>query len=201
MVAIIDYDAGNIKSVEKAILYLGEEFVMTRDEDVIMNADRVILPGVGAYGDAMKKLEEYDLVRVIKAYVKTGKPFLGICLGLQLMFDSSEETPGVKGLGLLPGTITKIPDDGEIKVPQIGWNSISVNPTSKLFKGIKDGSYVYFVHSYYLTCKNKEDVAAKTFYGTEIHAAVEHDNIFACQFHPEKSGPVGLNILRAFSEL
>ena len=119
MVAIIDYDAGNIKSVEKAILYLGEEFVMTRDEDVIMNADRVILPGVGAYGDAMKKLEEYDLVRVIKAYVKTGKPFLGICLGLQLMFDSSEETPGVKGLGLLPGTITKIPDDGEIKVPQM----------------------------------------------------------------------------------
>ncbi len=201
MVAIIDYDAGNIKSVEKAILYLGEEAVMTRDEDVIMKADRVILPGVGAFGDAMDKIREYDLERVIKAYVKTGKPFLGICLGLQLLFDESEESVGVKGLNLIPGSIRKIPDSDGLKIPQIGWNSININPSSRLFKGIKDGSFVYFVHSYYLSCEHPEDVAAKTFYSTEIHAAVEHDNIFACQFHPEKSGEVGLKILKNFIEM
>ena len=201
MVAIIDYDAGNIKSVEKAIQFLGEEAVMTRDENVIMNADRVILPGVGAFGDAMENIRKYDLERVIKAYVETGKPFLGICLGLQLLFKESEESVGIKGLDLIPGAIVKIPDGEGLKIPQIGWNSITVNSESRLFKGINDGSYVYFVHSFYLKCENESDVAAKTYYGTEIHAAVERGNLFACQFHPEKSGEVGLKILKNFINL
>lgn len=201
MVAIIDYDAGNIKSVEKAIQFLGEEAVMTRDENVIINADRVILPGVGAFGDAMENIRKYDLERVIKAYVETGKPFLGICLGLQLLFKESEESVGIKGLDLIPGAIVKIPDGEGLKIPQIGWNSITVNPESRLFKGINDGSYVYFVHSFYLKCENESDVAAKTYYGTEIHAAVERGNLFACQFHPEKSGEVGLKILKNFINL
>ena len=201
MVAIIDYDAGNIKSVEKAIQFLGEEAVMTRDENVIMNADRVILPGVGAFGDAMENIRKYDLERVIKAYVETGKPFLGICLGLQLLFKESEESVGIKGLDLIPGAIVKIPDGEGLKIPQIGWNSITVNPESRLFKGINDGSYVYFVHSFYLKCENESDVAAKTYYGTEIHAAVERGNLFACQFHPEKSGETGLQILKNFLEI
>ena len=201
MVAIIDYDAGNIKSVEKAIQFLGEEAVMTRDENVIMNADRVILPGVGAFGDAMENIRKYDLERVIKAYVETGKPFLGICLGLQLLFKESEESVGIKGLDLIPGAIVKIPDGEGLKIPQIGWNSITVNPESRLFKGINDGSYVYFVHSFYLKCENESDVAAKTYYGTEIHAAVDRGNLFACQFHPEKSGEVGLKILKNFINL
>ena len=201
MIAILDYDAGNIKSVEKALQYLGCEAVITRDKEVIMNADHVILPGVGAFGDAMKKLNDYDLVDVIKEYVKTGKPFLGICLGLQLLFAESEESPGVKGLDLIPGKIKRIPDAEGLKIPQIGWNSLEIAPDKKLFKGVKNGSFVYFVHSYYLACDNKADVAATTFYSTEIHASVEHGNVFACQFHPEKSGEVGLTILRNFIKL
>lgn len=209
MISIIDYDAGNIKSVEKAIQFLGEEAKITRDRDEILNSDRAILPGVGAFGVAMEKLRSYGLEEVIHQYVSTGKPFLGICLGLQLLFDESEESPGVKGLGLIKGKITKIPteykaDNGNTmtqKVPQIGWNSIEINPSSRLFKGISDGSYVYFVHSYYLTADNPDEVAAKTYYGTEIHAAVEKDNIFATQFHPEKSSDVGLKILKNFISL
>ena len=201
MIAILDYDAGNIKSVEKALQYLGCEAVITRDKEVIMNADHVILPGVGAFGDAMKKLNDYDLVDVIKDYVKTGKPFLGICLGLQLLFAESEESPGVKGLDLIPGKIKRIPDAEGLKIPQIGWNSLEIAPDKKLFKGVKNGSFVYFVHSYYLACDNKADVAATTFYSTEIHASVEHGNVFACQFHPEKSGEVGLTILKNFIAL
>lgn len=209
MISIIDYDAGNIKSVEKAIQFLGEDVRITRDKNEILEADRVIMPGVGAFGLAMEKLRSYGLEDVIHQYVSTGKPFLGICLGLQLLFDESEESPGVKGLGLIKGKITKIPaeykaDNGNImtqKVPQIGWNSIEINPSSRLFNGITDGSYVYFVHSYYLTADNPEEVAAKTYYGTEIHAAVEKDNIFATQFHPEKSSDVGLKILKNFISL
>ena len=209
MISIIDYDAGNIKSVEKAIQFLGEDVRITRDKNEILEADRVIMPGVGAFGIAMEKLRSYGLEDVIHQYVSTGKPFLGICLGLQLLFDESEESPGVKGLGLIKGKITKIPteykaDNGNImtqKVPQIGWNSIEINPSSRLFKGISDGSYVYFVHSYYLTADNPDEVAAKTYYGTEIHAAVEKDNIFATQFHPEKSSDVGLKILKNFISL
>ena len=209
MISIIDYDAGNIKSVEKAIQFLGEDVRITRDKNEILEADRVIMPGVGAFGLAMEKLRSYGLEDVIHQYVSTGKPFLGICLGLQLLFDESEESPGVRGLGLIKGKITKIPteykaDNGNTmtqKVPQIGWNSIEINPSSRLFKGISDGSYVYFVHSYYLTADNPDEVAAKTYYGTEIHAAVEKDNIFATQFHPEKSSDVGLKILKNFISL
>ncbi len=208
MIAIIDYDAGNIRSVEKAIKYLGEDAVITSDRDVILKADGAILPGVGAFGDAMEKLKARNLVDVINEYVKTKKPFLGICLGLQLLFESSEESPGVEGLGLLKGTITKIPNeynDGDKvitqKVPQIGWNSIEVNPSSKLFKGVESGSFVYFVHSYYLTAENIDEVAATTEYGVKIHASVEKDNVMATQFHPEKSSDVGLKILSNFIDM
>ena len=201
MIAIIDYDAGNIKSVEKALQYLGCEAEITRDKDVIMNADHVILPGVGAFGDAMKKIRDYDLETVIKDYVATGKPFLGICLGLQLLFKESEESPGVIGLDLIPGMIKRIPDAEGLKIPQIGWNSLEIMPDKKLFKGVKQGSFVYFVHSYYLECDNEADVAATTFYSTKIHASVEHENIFACQFHPEKSSEAGLTILKNFISL
>jgi glutamine amidotransferase len=201
MIAIIDYDAGNIKSVEKALQYLGCEAEITRDKDVIMNADHVILPGVGAFGDAMKKIRDYDLETVIKDYVATGKPFLGICLGLQLLFKESEESPGVIGLDLIPGKIKRIPDAEGLKIPQIGWNSLEIMPDKKLFKGVKQGSFVYFVHSYYLECDNEADVAATTFYSTKIHASVEHENIFACQFHPEKSSEAGLTILKNFISL
>ena len=201
MIAIIDYDAGNIKSVEKAVAYLGKEPRITRDRDEILNAENIILPGVGAFGDAMKRLEAYGLVDVIKEAVKKGIPFLGICLGLQLIFDESEESPGVRGLSLLPGKIIRFPKIEGLKVPQIGWNDIGFPKESRLFAGIDEGSYVYFVHSYYLKAGNDEDVAAVSQYGVPFHAAVEHDNIFACQFHPEKSSDVGLKILSNFLNL
>ena len=201
MIAIIDYDAGNLKSVEKALLHLNQEVIITRDRDEILKADKVILPGVGSFGDAMNKLESYGLVEIIKEVVANKTPFLGICLGLQLMFDCSEETEGVKGLSLLPGKITKIPKEGDLKIPHMGWNSIEINPESRLFKGIDNNSYVYFVHSFYLQAQNEDDVAATTEYAIHIHAAVEHENIFATQFHPEKSGDVGLKILENFANL
>lgn len=201
MIAIIDYDAGNLKSVEKALQYLGEECIVTRDKEKLLKADKIILPGVGAFGDAMEKLHKFGLVDVIHKLVKENKPFLGICLGLQLMFESSEEGPGVKGLGLLPGKIVKFPEKEGFKIPHMGWNSIDVKKGSRLFKGVSNNSYVYFVHSYYLQAENENDVAATTEYITHVHASVEHDNIFACQFHPEKSGDVGLRILKNFCEL
>lgn len=198
MIAIIDYDAGNIKSVEKAIAFLGEEAVITRDRETILHADKVILPGVGSFGDAMEKLHKYGLVEVIHEVVAQGKPFLGICLGLQLLFESSEETPGVEGLGLLKGKIIRIPNTDELKVPQIGWNSLQFPREGKLFKNLPQDSYVYFVHSYYLQAEEPDIVVATTEYGVTIHAAVEKDNIFACQFHPEKSSEVGLQIIKNF---
>ena len=198
MIAIIDYDAGNIKSVEKAMEHLGQEVCLTRDARTILSADHVILPGVGSFGDAMEKLHAYGLVDVIDEIVKMKKPFLGICLGLQLMFDESEESPGVKGLGILKGKIVRFPQS-ELKVPQIGWNSLEFPKESVLFKGIDSGEYVYFVHSYYLQAE-EDIVAATTEYGVTVHAAVEKDNVFACQFHPEKSSAVGLNILKNFVE-
>lgn len=200
MVSIIDYDAGNIKSVEKAVISLGEEAVITKDRDIIMSSDRVILPGVGSFGDAMERLKEYNLINVIYDVVDSGKPFLGICLGLQLLFKSSEESKGVSGLGILDGEIKRIPDAPGLKIPHIGWNSININPHASLFKGVPDNSYVYFVHSYYLAAEHEEDVAASVFYSTNIHASVEHGNVFACQFHPEKSSAVGLRILKNFIE-
>ena len=201
MIAIIDYDAGNLRSVEKALLSLGEDVVVTRKKDEIMNASKVILPGVGSFGDCMGKLKDYDLIEVIHNTVNSGKPFLGICLGLQLLYESSEESVGTKGLSILKGNIVKIPDKEGIKVPHMGWNSIDIATDKKLFKGIKDQSCVYFVHSYYLDAKNKDEVAATCHYSTTIDASVEKDNVFACQFHPEKSGEVGLKILKNFADL
>ena len=198
MTAIIDYDAGNIKSVEKALLKLGEEVIITRDREVILGADRVILPGVGAFGDAMHKLRAYGLEEVICEAVRRGIPFLGICLGLQLMFERSDESDGVKGLGLRKGEILRIPDGDGIKVPHIGWNSLKFPNGGRLFQGISEDSYVYFVHSYYLKAEDEGIVTASTEYGVLIHASVEKDNIFACQFHPEKSSQVGLTILKNF---
>ena len=202
MIAIIDYDAGNIKSVEKALLMLGEEACITRDKEVRLNADKVILPGVGAFGNAMEKIHEYGLYEVIWEIVRKGTPFLGICLGLQLLFEESEESPGVKGLGILPGKILRIPDNNSsLKIPQIGWNSLSFPNKGKLFEGLEEGCYVYFVHSYYLKAEEEDIVTAATEYGTTIHASVEKDNVFACQFHPEKSSAVGLKILENFIRL
>ena len=198
MIAILDYDAGNIKSVEKALQSLGQETVITRDADVILAADRVILPGVGAFGDAMGKLRAYGMDKVIYELVDRNIPFLGICLGLQLMFESSEESPGVAGLGLLPGKICRIPDAEGLKIPHMGWNSLDVKAGATLFRGLSEHPYVYFVHSYYLKAGDENDVAATTEYSTHIHASVEHGRIFACQFHPEKSSTVGLKILENF---
>jgi glutamine amidotransferase len=201
MLAIIDYDAGNIKSVEKELKLLGQDVVVTRDAKVILNADRVILPGVGAFGDAMGKLHDYGLVEVIHQVVEKNIPFLGICLGLQLMFESSEETPGVEGLGLLKGKIVKIPENGELKIPHMGWNSLHFQNNGRLFSNLPQDSYVYFVHSYYLQAEDESIVKATTDYSTCIHASVEKDNVFACQFHPEKSSDVGLTILKNFCEI
>ncbi|MBO5175200.1 MAG: imidazole glycerol phosphate synthase subunit HisH [Eubacterium sp.] len=201
MIAIVDYDAGNIKSVEKALQFLGQEPVVTRDKETLLQAEKVIVPGVGAFGDAMGKMHQYGLVEVLREIAAKGTPLLGICLGLQLFFESSEETPGVEGLGLLPGKIVRIPDKEGFKIPHMGWNSIQINPASRLLKGIEEGAYVYFVHSYYLQAENEADVAATTDYVVNIHAAAEHENIFATQFHPEKSGEIGLQILKNFIEL
>ena len=198
MVAIIDYDAGNIRSVEKAVALLGHEAVVTGDRETILSADHVILPGGGAFGDAMDKLQKSGLVGVIHETADQKIPFLGICLGLQLMFESSEEAPGVEGLGLLPGKIVRIPEGEGVQIPHIGWNSLSFPNPGRLFQGIAEGAYVYFVHSYYLQAGDPQIVTAATEYGTLIHASVERDNLFACQFHPEKSSETGLKILENF---
>lgn len=201
MVAIIDYDAGNIKSVEKALYALGYEAVITRDRETLLAADHVILPGVGAFGDAMEKLHTYGLVDVIREVVDRHIPFLGICLGLQLMFESSEEAPGIEGLSLMRGKIVRIPEAEGLKIPHIGWNSLTYPSKGRLFEGIEENSYVYFVHSYYLKAEEREVVKAATEYGTLIDASVEKGNVFGCQFHPEKSSDVGMKILRNFLEV
>lgn len=201
MIAIIDYDAGNLRSVEKALMFLGQDVIVSRNPEQILSADKVILPGVGSFGDAMENLHKFHLVETIQKVVKKNIPFLGICLGLQLMFESSDETPGIKGLGILKGKILKIPDKQGLKIPHVGWNSIEINPKSKLFAGIPNQSYVYFVHSYYLQATDEAVVAATTEYSTHIHAAVECGNVFACQFHPEKSSSIGLQILSNFANM
>lgn len=201
MIAIIDYDAGNLRSVEKALLALGEKPVVSRDKETICSADKVILPGVGSFGDAMGRLRQYGLVEVIRRVADQGTPFLGICLGLQLLFSRSEESEGVEGLGILPGRILKIPPCSGLKIPHMGWNSLDIKPGTRLFRGIEEGAYVYFVHSYYLKAEDEDIVAASAEYSTHIHVAVEKGNIFACQFHPEKSGDVGLKILQNFISL
>ncbi len=198
MIAIIDYDAGNLKSVEKAFDFLGEEARITQNREEILSADRIVLPGVGAFGDAMEKLYRYELVDVIREAVDMKIPFLGICLGLQLLFESSEESPGVDGLGICKGRIARLPKTEGLKIPHMGWNSLEYDHPGRLFAGIPEGSYVYFVHSYYLQAQDKEIVKASTQYAAHIHASIEQGNVFACQFHPEKSGKVGLAILRNF---
>ena len=201
MISILDYDAGNIKSVEKALIHLGHEAVITRDKDVILASDKVILPGVGAFGDAMGKLRKYKLDQVIYDVVDKKIPFLGICLGLQLLFESSDETPGVTGLGLLDGEIKRIPDQEGLKIPHMGWNSLKLQNNGRLFQGLEEDPYVYFVHSYYLKAEDESIVKATTEYSTLIHASVEQGNVFACQFHPEKSSDTGLRILENFVAL
>lgn len=201
MIGIIDYDAGNLRSVSKALEALGETPVITRDRNLLLGADKVILPGVGSFGDAMEKLNQYGLTEVIQEIAASGKPFLGICLGLQLLFESSEESPGVKGLGLLKGQILRIPETPGLKIPHMGWNSLDITEGARLFRGIENGAYVYFVHSYYCKAEDESIVAASAEYSAHIHASVEQGNVFACQFHPEKSGSIGLQILKNFIEL
>lgn len=198
MIAILDYDAGNIKSVGKAFERLGAKVMVTRDYAEIQKADRVVLPGVGSFGDAMNHLKSYELDKVIYELVDKKVPFLGICLGLQLLFESSEESPDVGGLGILKGSIKKIPKEEGLKIPHIGWNDLTLTNEGRLFRDLPQHPYVYFVHSYYLEAEDKQIVKATTDYGVNIHASVEHENVFACQFHPEKSSDVGLTILKNF---
>ncbi len=198
MTTIIDYGAGNLHSVQNALKSLGEETVVTSDKELILSAERLILPGVGAFGDAMQKLNESGLCEVIKEYAKSGKPFMGICLGLQLMFEESEETPGVEGLGIFKGKCVKIQKKDDLKIPHMGWNNLEIAKDSKVLKGIGDEPYVYFVHSYYIQPADESVVSAYTTYGSRIAVAAEKDNVFALQFHPEKSSAVGMQILKNF---
>ena len=201
MIAVIDYDAGNLKSVEKALQFLGQECVITRAFHEIKKADKVILPGVGSFGDAMSQLKKFELDKVIHEVAAEQKPFLGICLGLQLLFEGSEESEGVEGLHLLDGEILRIPEQEGLKIPNIGWNSLDLQNNGRLFENLNGNPFVYFVHSYYLKAREESIVKATIEYSTHIHASVEKDNIFACQFHPEKSGTVGLQILSNFAKL
>ena len=201
MIAVIDYDAGNLRSVQKALAFLGEESEITRDYKEILAADKVILPGVGAFGESMEHLKKYGLDPVIREVVAKGTPFLGICLGLQLLFEGSEESSGVEGLHILEGKIQRIPDQEGLKIPHIGWNSLKLHREGRLFEGVSEGAFVYFVHSYYLKAADEGIVRASTEYGTKIHASVEQGNVFACQFHPEKSSGGGLMMLSNFARI
>ena len=201
MIAIIDYGAGNLHSVKNALDFLGADNIVTGNKEEILSADKVILPGVGAFGDAMKCLEERGLVETVKAVVENSKPFLGICLGLHLLFEESEESPNVKGLGIFKGKIVKIPDNRSLKIPHMGWNNIRITKDSKILKNIGNEPYVYFVHSYYVEAKDESVVSAYTEYGQRLDIAVEQGNVFATQFHPEKSGDTGMEILKNFIAL
>lgn len=200
MIAIIDYGAGNLHSVKNALDFWGAKSIVTGKRDEILAADKVILPGVGAFGDAMNSLRENGLDSVVKEVASSGKPLLGICLGLHMMFEESEENPGVEGLGIFKGKAVRIPERG-LKIPHMGWNSITVTKPSKILCNLGEEPYVYFVHSYYITTSEKDIVSAYTEYGERLDVAVERDNIFAVQFHPEKSGDLGMKILQSFIEL
>ena len=201
MVAIIDYGVGNLFSLKSSLDFLGFESVVTDDKEVLASADRIILPGVGAFGDAAKKLKDTGLADFVKQQAKAGKPLLGICLGMQLLFDKSFEYGEHEGLGLISGEIRPISDviPADLKIPHIGWNALDFTKENPLFRYIKNGDHVYFVHSFYgANCE--ESAIAISEYGAPLTAAVAKDSVFGCQFHPEKSGKVGLNILRAFCE-
>lgn len=200
MISIIDYDAGNIRSVEKALAFLGEEIICTGDPKVILNSDKVVLPGVGSYGSAMNSLRRSGLIPVIKEVCSNNIPFLGICLGYQLLFDGSEEEGGVEGLSIFPGDVVRFPKTKGFTIPQIGWNSLSVKKNNKLYKDIPNETFVYFVHSYYVKSKNRDIVASTTDYIVEYDSSIESENIYGCQFHPEKSSEKGLHILKNFCE-
>ena len=200
MIAIIDYGMGNLFSVEKAFVKLGAEVIVTSSPEVILTADKVVLPGVGAFGDCMNNLIEYGLVDVIHEVIERGTPFLGICLGLQMLFDGSEEDPGVKGLGIFPGMVRKIVAPG-LKIPHMGWNSLDFVSGSGLFAGMATDNYVYFVHSYHAVPQDDQLITAVVSYGESVTAAVGRGNVQAVQFHPEKSGTVGLAMLRNFKEI
>ena len=199
MICVIDYGAGNLKSVSNALNYIGAENKVSADRDEILAADKILLPGVGAFGDAMASLKKYGLVNTVYDAVESGKPFMGICLGMQLLFEDSQESPGVAGLGIFKGHILKFPGDMGLKVPQIGWNNLNVKNPSSVYASAHD-KYVYFVHSYYLEAKDPSIVAAECEYGKIFHAAVEKGNVSASQFHPEKSGETGLQILKNWAE-
>ena len=201
MIAIIDYGAGNIQSVKKAFEHIGCDCFVTNNHNEIMKADGAVLPGVGSFGDTVDSLNKFGIGDTAVDYIKSGKPFFGICLGLQLLFPGSEESPGAKGLGVFDGSITKIPNGEGLKIPHMGWNSLDIKRQGMLCKGIDGHPYVNFVHSYYLDAADKQIVAAQTKYGVTIDAAIEKNNVFATQFHPEKSGEVGLQILRHFADL
>lgn len=200
MIAVIDYGAGNLHSVKNALDFLNEPSKITGNAAEILAADKVILPGVGAFGDAIASLKNSGLDDVVRKTAENNTPLLGICLGLQLMFEESEETPGVEGIGLFKGRIVKIPDRG-LKIPHMGWNDITIAKDSKILKNIGEKPFVYFVHSYYLEAEDKNIVSAYTEYGEKLGIAVEDGNIFATQFHPEKSGDTGMRILKNFISL
>ena len=205
MVAIVDYGVGNLFSLHSSFKFIGADVVVTSDEEVIRSADKIILPGVGAFGDAADKLRAHGLIDVLREEAAKGKPFMGICLGMQLLLDKGYEYGEHEGLGLIPGTVNPIAEriPADLKIPHIGWNALHFpkdKPVSPIFRYIKDGDYVYFVHSYSgVNCD--ASVIATTEYGAELTAAVAKDNVFGCQFHPEKSGEVGLGILKAFCEV
>lgn len=202
MIAVIDYGAGNLQSVVKALNYIDTDTIVTNKKEEILQADGAILPGVGSFGDAMDCMNTSGATEAVLRFVESGKPFLGICLGLQLLFSRSEESPDADGLGLLAGSITRIPNDnGLLKIPHMGWNSLNIKKHDSLFRGIEGSPYVYFVHSYYLHAENPDIVSAQTEYGVTIDASVRYKNIFATQFHPEKSGKVGLQMLKNFVEI
>lgn len=200
MLAVIDYGAGNLRSVLNALCYLGVESKIVCNENEIIAASALILPGVGAFGAAVDELEKRGLTQAVTAAAKS-KPFLGICLGMQLLFETSEEAPDRRGLGLLRGSVKRFPNGMGLKIPHIGWNSLKINGKSRLFSDTAQDTFVYFVHSYYCKAEERSAVAATCEYGLEFDAAVERGNLFGCQFHPEKSGDIGLALLKKFASL
>lgn len=199
MISIVDYGMGNLESVQKALAINGAETRLVETASQIEESEKLILPGVGAFGEAMHHLRDQGMVEALRTYARSGRPLLGVCLGLQLLFESSDEAPGVDGLGILPGTVKKFPASIGLKIPHMGWNNLQIAPTSRLFASLPADPYVYFVHSYYVEPADPAITAALTQYGITFVSAIERDNIFGAQFHPEKSQTNGLAILKTFA--